>query len=249
MANATLLLKLARNTTIAVLAAGCFFGSSGMARADDFGGSNVGFAGADAREKTWYGYMGVIHHFDPNLQDDSALFRVFGTYGKYRYSTNAVAGGEVKADFGTADVMAGYQKGLQGFVLRGYAGLEFEDHDLSPDNTLDSNRGSDVGVKVQGEFETDYSSPYYANLIASYGTAKERYWTRLRAGYDFSNVVVGPEGLLTGDKEHDEQRVGAFILLKDLGPVSLSLSTGYSDSNDRRGGSSPYATIEVSTSF
>lgn len=211
--------------------------------------STIAFAGADVREDSYYGYIGLRHHLSGDILSDGVLLRGFGLYGEYEYDSPAVAGGEVDADVVAFDAMVGYQKALENIFLRGYVGLEFEDHDLSPNNTFDSNRGSDFGAKVLGEIETDYVSPFYGSLIGSYGTAKERYWARLRGGYNWNGFIFGPEGLLTGNEESDEQRIGAFVTLFGFAPVTLSLSGGYSDTDSNRGGGSAYGTLEISASF
>lgn len=228
----------------AILAASCAMAAIGHAQ-----DSAVLFGGIDGREKSSYSYLGIIDHLNGDVASDGILLRAFGTYGEYDYRSAAVAGGKVNADVTTFDAMIGYQKGLEDFFLRGYVGLDYEDHDLSPNNPFDSNRGSDIGVKVQGEIETGYLSPYYASVIGSYGTAKDRYWVRVRGGYNFDGCILGPEGLLTGTHESDEQRIGAFMTLTNLGRLGLSVSTGYSDTSDRRGGSSWYGTLELSTRF
>lgn len=226
-----------------MLAIGCLAATCG--RAQD---STIVFGGADGREKSYYGYLGLLHHVNPDIAGEGALVRVFGLYGEYDYKSAVVPRGDVDADMVAGDVMLGYQWTVDKGVLRGFAGLDYEDHDLSPNNRYDSNRGSDLGVKFQGEFETDYLSQYYAGVIGSYGTAKERYWLRARGGYNFGGYIVGPEGVLTGDQEYDEQRIGAFLMLVNPG-WGLSVSTGYSDANDRRGGGSMYGALELSTRF
>jgi hypothetical protein len=227
-----------------ILAASCVMASIGHAQ-----GGTVLFGGIDGREKSYYSYLGIREHLNGSIASDGILLRAFGLYGEYDYKSTAVAGGKVDADVAAFDAMIGYQKGLDDLFLRGYVGLDYEDHDLSPNNPFDSNRGSDVGVKVQGEIETGDLSRYYAGFIGSYGTAKDRYWARLRGGYNFGGYILGPEGLLTGTDESDEQRIGAFLTLTNPGRVGLSVSTGYSDTNDRRGGSSWYGTLELSTRF
>jgi len=207
------------------------------------------FAGADGRDQSYYGYVGVRHHFSRYLTEDGFLLHALGIYGKYDYTTAAVVGGKVDGEVAAFSLMGGYQKRLDGLFLRGYAGLDYEDHDLSPNNTSDSNRGGDVGVKFQAEVETDYISTYYAGLIASYGTAKERYWARLRGGYNHDGYIFGPEALLTGNGESDEQRIGVFLTVTKIGPVGLSVSSGYSKLDDNRGGKSIYGTLELSTVF
>lgn len=227
-----------------ILAASCVM--AGVGHTQD---ATVLFGGIDGREKSYYSYLGVREHLNGDIASDGILLRALGAYGEYDYRSAAVAGGKVNADVATFDAMIGYQKGLDDIFLRGYVGFDYEDHDLSPKNPYDSNRGSDVGVKVQGELETGYTSEYYASVIGSYGTAKDRYWARLRGGYNFDGYILGPEALVTGTHESDEQRIGAFMTLTNLGQVGLSVSTGYSDTSDRRGGSSWYGTLELSTRF
>lgn len=211
--------------------------------------SNVAFVGGDVTEDSWYPYIGLIHHFSGSLTNDGWLFQAFGFYSPYEYTTNAVPGGKVNGDAAAFDVMIGYQKVLSQFTLRGYTGPEFENDELSPNNTFDHTRGSDAGVKVQGEIETNYDTPFYGDLIGNYGTAKDRYWTRLRAGYDFQRFIVGPEAQAIGNEEYDEQRVGAFLTIKNVGPTWISIAAGLSSKRPNRGGDSAYGTLEVSTTF
>lgn len=211
--------------------------------------NTIGFGGIDGRQKSYYGYLGLRHHLNADITGDGVLLRLFGLYGEYDYQSAAVPGGDVDADVVSGDAMVGYQWVIDNRFLRAYVGLDYEDHDLSPNNQFDSNRGTDLGVKFQGEFETDYLSQYYAGFIGSYGTAKERYWVRARGGYNFGGYILGPEGLLSGDQEYDEQRVGAFLMLTNPGWAGLSLSTGYSDADDDRGGGSWYGALELTTRF
>lgn len=232
---------------VSATAIACVFASGGLANAAETGaGSTILFAGGDVREKTHYPYVGVIHHFSGDILSSGFLLRAFAYQADYEYSTST---GNVDGRADGADLMIGYQKVMDSYVARGYIGLDYENHDLSPDNLLDSNRGSDTGTKVQLELETDYASSKYASLIASYGSAKDRYWARLRAGHDFSGYVIGPEVLFTGDDEFDERRIGAFVTVRKILPVSLSVSAGYSDTDNNRGASSAYLNFEISRTF
>jgi hypothetical protein len=212
--------------------------------------STVTFAGIDARDRSYYGYAGLIHALNGNLGTDGFLFRTMGLYNRYDYSSSAVVGGNVDGRMSAFDVLFGYQKYYEGFVGRAYIGLDYERHRLSPDNPFDSNRGSAFGVKVRGEVETLYNSPFYGSLLASYGSARERYWVRGRVGHNFQGVIFGPEGVATGNPETDEQRIGAFVIFRNpLTPVELSASAGYSNTDGNRGGSSAYGTLEISVAF
>jgi len=149
----------------------------------------------------------------------------------------------------TLEAMIGYQKVMESYTLRGYVGLDYEHHRLSPNNIYDSNRGTHLGAKVHGEFETDFAAKNYVALMASYGSAVDQYWARARAGRDFGGFVVGPEVLIKGDNEYNERRIGAFLNLRNILPAMFTVSAGASDSGDSRGGNSPYISMELSTTF
>ncbi len=236
-----------------LLALACVGSSANAALAGDRASigdrSNLLFMGGDLTAQYGYPYVGFVHHFNGSIFGDGFLIRAFGSYTPYSYTTNAVPGGKVSGDAAGFDVMVGYQKVLQEITLRGFLGYEFENDDLSPDNPFDKNRGADSGVKVQGELETNYDTPYYANLIGSFGTAKDRYWTRLRVGYDFGWVILGPEALLLGSQEFDEQRGGIFVTVKNIGPMWVSVASGFSSKPANRSGDSAYGTLEVSFTF
>jgi hypothetical protein len=230
---------------VAILTCGIFSGMTSLSLAD----GTLMFLGGDVRENEYYSYVGVRHHFSGDLTSDGVIMRATGLYAGYEYDTNAVTSGEVDADVVAFDALIGYQKGFENLTLRGFVGVDYEDHDLSPENLFDSNSGSDFGVKILGEIETVYASPYYLGLIGSYGSAKERYWSRLRVGHNFGGFIVGPEGILSGSQESDQQRIGAFATIMELGPFWVTASAGYSDTDENRGGSSPYGSIEFSLTF
>jgi hypothetical protein len=212
--------------------------------------STVLFGGFDDRSRSYYGYGGIIYAFNRNIAADGFLFRAMGLYNVYDYDSTAVIGGKVDGRMSAFDVLLGYQKNIPSLNLVGriYAGLDYESHRLSPDNPFDTNDGTAYGVHVRGELETPYLSPYYLSLLSSYGSAKRRYWVRGRAGYNFQGFILGPEGVVTGNRETKEQRVGGFLTIRHpaLGPFELSVSGGYSHTEETRGGGSGYGTVELS---
>lgn len=232
---------------VPLLLTGCLLGAPALVAAEE---ARTGvLVGVDAREKSSYGYLGLTHHFGKHLLDDGIVGRLVAFGGQYKYSSTGVAGGQVKADYTSLEVLLGYQKVFTAFALRAYAGAEYEGHDLSPNNPFDGNRGDHFGAKFRGDIETDFAAPNYGNLIATYGTARDRYWVRGRAGRDFSGYVVGPEIILTGDRLADEQRIGAFLNFRTLLPALLSISAGQAKTEKTSAGYTPYLTMEFSTTF
>jgi hypothetical protein len=235
----------------AVLVSGLLMGSGVPCFADDtnpFAGTVV-FFGGDARNRQEYPYVGFVHHFTGNLTDNGFLLHFFTSYAWYRYTSSAFPGREIRGQSPAFDLMQGYQYVWGPLTLRGFFGVDYENHHLVPNNPFDSDRGSHVGVKVQGEAETAYDQPYYGNLIASFGSAVDRYWTRARIGYNTPDYAFGPEAILTGESQYDEQRLGEFLTLRNFTPVQTSFSVGYASVSRSRGGAGPYGTLELSISF
>ena len=246
----TLTFQMARKlSAISLLSATCVFGSVGTVNAADMGGGTVVFGGVDARERAYYPYIGIIRNFSGDIISSGFMGRLVGFNTHYKYSTNTVSGGAVDGEAESLEALVGYQKVTESYALRGYVGLDYEHHHLSPDNTFDSNRGTHYGVKVRGEFETDFAAQDYVGLVATYGSARERYWARARAGRDIGGYVVGPEALLMGDREYDEQRIGAFLIFRNILPALFTVSAGYSDSGGAHAGEAPYVSMELSTTF
>ena len=198
---------------ISVTAMTCFIGFYGISKADQIDSdSSVLFAGIDWRDKANFSYIGLTQHYNGDILSDGFLIRAMVGHSNYEYSTEFDP--RIDATANSLELMLGYQKVMDNYLARGFLGLEYEDHELSPDNTFDENRGSDIGAKVRVELETDFASPNYASLFASYGTAKNRYWARIRGGYDFSGYVIGPEAITLGDQEYSERRLGLFMTVR-----------------------------------
>jgi len=243
--NIMILNKTLRNLSIATIA--CFIGTTGIVNANEMDSNNtIVFTGYDDREDADFAYVGVTHYLNNDMHSDGFVIRALASDSDYEYKTIS---GKTDADANSAEVMLGYQKVMESFVARGFIGVDYEDHDLSPDNRFDDNRGDTTGVKAQVELETLFSSANYGSLLTSYSTANDRYFARLRAGHDFSGFVVGPEAIFLGDQEYNEQRIGAFLMVKKAIPVVLTVSAGYADPDTDRGDSSGYFSLEVSKGF
>ncbi|MFN3657180.1 MAG: cellulose biosynthesis protein BcsS [Pseudolabrys sp.] len=213
--------------------------------------STVLFGGFDARSRSYYGYAGVVTALNRNIATDGFLVRLMGLYNPYDYDSTAVVGGKVDGKMTSFEAMIGYQAYLTGVTLRAFVGLDYEGHRLSPTNPFDSNEGDHWGVHARAELDSPYFAPWYYNLHGSYGSATRRYWVRGRTGYNFSGFIIGPEGLLTGNRVTKEQRVGAFLTVRhaQLLPFEVSFSGGYSHTDETRGGASGYGTVELSFAF
>ena len=203
------------------------------------------FAGASFKEDSAYGYGGGVAALNGDLGKDGFLVRAIVGGGAYEYQSGAVT---IDGKTLQVDGMVGYQLFLAPVRLSAYAGVNYQDHDLTPADPLNSTSGGQTGFKMQGELETMDASPLYVSAIGSYSTANDSYWARGRAGMGLFSTTVGPEIVFDGNDEYDAQRYGGFISV-GLGIATLSFSAGWADVNGTQGEDSMYGTVGISTSF
>lgn len=206
-------------------------------------------------EDSFYTYLGGIMAIDGDLAQDGWLARLGLGYGEYDYDTTAIAfpaTTNVDGDHNSIDLMAGYQHFYDRGRVTFFAGVHRADHDLSPNDTNNPTRGSEVGAKAQLEILHDITTKWGIDLAASGTTVFNGYWGRARLGYNLDQlgegVYLGPEAILLGGESFDQRRLGIYINGVDLGPVNVGASTGQAW-NSRRGENSMYFTANFGTTF
>ena len=212
---------------------------------------NMVFGGASVAEDSTFGYLGAVHAMNGDLSKQGVLLRGLLSYGEYNYDTTAVVGGNVDGQATGAELGVGYQWVNPGSRFSLYAGIDHQDHDLSPNDASNKVDGGETGGAVQAEFET-LGSPWYGGLIGKYSSTYETYWVRGRVGYAFGSMIVGPEVVLGGNEEYDEKRYGLFLNVPVSTSVSVSVSAGHykaegdSAIRDQSGG---YVGLNISSQF
>ena len=206
------------------------------------------FGGGDVRQRSWYAYGGFVFAPFGDLTQNGFLLRGVIGGGEYEYDNAGVAGGEVDGDHINLEGMLGYQFLMDMARVSVYAGVNVQDHDLSPNDPGNSVDGTEVGFAATGEIETLETSPFYGNLAGTFSTANDTYWTRGRIGWRIDQFVIGPEGSLSGNDEYDAARIGGFGMMQ-LGMFNVSVSVGWADVDGTQGDDSVYGTLGVGTAF
>jgi hypothetical protein len=204
----------------------------------------VAFSGFDAVKDASYAFQGIILSANRDISRDGVVFRLYGSHTDYEYDTEGVPGGRVDGDAWQGDAMVGYKISRGLWWAAGYIGVDYQDHDLTPDDLENPVSGSEVGFKVAADVATlRQGTPLYFALNGQYSTAFDSYWARARVGINHNRFTFGPEGLAMGNDAFDAQRVGAFLTfdveLSRSMPVEITLSGGYqfvSESDDNGGG-------------
>jgi len=213
-------------------------------------------------------YSSLITAFNRDIDKDGFLFRVQGSVDLFDYNT-ALNCRNAKID-GTewqGAALVGYQVIRDDINYSAYVGVEDLSINLSPKDFNNPARGNQAGVGVVVEVETEQEKRFYGDVYGEYTSAFETYYVRVRTGAKFgpglpaSQVAIGPEGSLLGDRSFIAERLGGFVLvpvpLKSLGRVEVIAAGGYqwvSNTGDAvsgslAGGTGGYATVSFSLPF
>jgi hypothetical protein len=184
------------------------------------------FSGVDAGPNGNGFYLGAISALNGDFARDGVLLRGLGVYGTYEYLADT---GNIHGRYSLFDAMIGYQFVRPGFRIAGYVGAEHQNHDLSPFDPTNRVVGGEFGFKVAGDVTLGPTKkdPLFLNLMGSYSSAFDTYWSRLRIGYKVDSFTFGPEGLLSGNEGNDARRIGGFVQMRvDKTPLEITVSAG-----------------------
>lgn len=196
---------------------------------------------------------GAIYAFN-GLGSDSVYLRAFGGHAWYEYTSGAGLG-IIEGRAALFDAMIGYQVVRSNIRAALAVGVDYQDHDLSPNDPGNRIRGSETGFKVMGDVGTLKAAPWFFDLIGSYSTAFDSYWARGRVGYEVHKVVIGPEAVFYGNSDFEARRVGGFVQFDiPVGHVftRTSIAAGHEQTDDngifggRQGG---YGTLNFAFAF
>jgi hypothetical protein len=214
-------------------------------------------SGAEFAPESWASYSSALVSVGGDIAKPGIVLNGFLLGGQYSYDTDAVAAGNVDADFLRGHVMVGYA-GVFGQLWWGaYAGVDVENHDLEPGDPTNAVSGTETGFKIANEMMTVAVPDVFAYSYFSYSTAFDTYYMHAQVGPRFHDIAFGVEGVLLGDEEWSGQRIGSFVRLPfDLGEGApggtLMLSGGYQYSDDEppaRGNEGAYGTLGVKFLF
>lgn len=240
-------MTLNRNMLLSTIFMGFLLMSPSLAKAD----SAQVFTSADAKENSWYTYLGGVAALSgQNLSSqDGLLLRGSVGYGKYDYDTSAVTNGNVDGTVKAGDIMVGYQHYYNTDMrISAYLGVSSENQKLSPSYQGAEVAGSERGLKGQVELQGKIMPRIPYQAIASYSTGFDTYWSQAHIGYDIGGAVVGPEIGFQGNEAYNEQRYGAILSDVNLGGATLlKVSAGLANSD--RNNDSGYANIGLTKNF
>lgn len=219
--------------------------------------STVVFSGIDFSKDSYAGWTGLIVSLERDLGKSGFMFRAVGVHAGYEYDTTfGTTPAVIDGDAWIGDVMIGYQAVHPALRAAAYIGIEYQDHDLTPDDPSNRVNGDEAGFKVVGELESPWDSRFYFGAIGAYSTAYDTYWTRGRLGLRHDGLLFGVEGGASGNDGYDNQRLGGFFEFPvPMGPLTgyVALHGGYQFADEGEaglgGGRGAYGGVGYSFSF
>ena len=188
----------------------------------------------------WSGHSTFGYSLLAPLDEEGPRIRVGGGAGRYTYDGAIIVAPAIGPDRapktasvtfnGTAsllEILVGQQWRVENWTTKVFAGYQWSDHTLLPDDANNQIRGSDTGVKVLWENWLDLSPSLWAQLDVGYAEPFESYQATGRVGWKvFDPFAIGLELRGLGNRIYDRARAGAFVAFPVLNQ-DVRVSGGY----------------------
>jgi hypothetical protein len=172
------------------------------------------------------------------IDRDGFALKVMTGGGEYRYRSGALGNAEVTGRVIAATILPGWRFRRDSLIVTVFAGLDYQDHRLSPDDPSAGLRGSYFGARTTIEA---WYEPTTATMIAADATVSTigpSYSARAAFGWKlFERFYVGPEvkGFAV-DSNYRQFRAGMHVTAIKVGWSEWSAGAGWTIDSDSRDG-------------
>ena len=234
----------------AAFAAACCVSAAALcspARADpsEPGATWLFFTGTDIWRSGGFIHGGLLWSPD-RLDREGFTLKAMVSGGTYRYLSGALGGAEVIGREVTAQLMPGWRFKGAHTEFKVFAGLDAQDHRLSPDDPSSGLRGQDLGLRAGFDF---WAEPFVNAMLATDGmvsTVARSYSFRIAAGWRIGGFAyIGPEAQAFASDGYSQRRIGLHITALKTGDFEWSAAAGWARDSDER--SSLYLRLGVLT--
>lgn len=177
------------------------------------------------------------------LNADGFTLKVLLAEGSYLYRSGAT---DVRGTYLLGSIMPGWRIKRGDLEIKVFAGLDLQNHRLSPDDLTNSLRGNHAGLRVNADI---WWEPTRAMMLASSisgSTIGNSFGIRGAAGWRLMDRFwTGPEIETSGDDVYRQYRIGAHVTSFKTGEFEWALGAGYVEDNSHRSGA--YGRLSVLT--
>lgn len=224
--------RTAASVVVAVFV-GYFCVSPPSAEADD--GDEVAhvilFSGRDIWLNGVFLYGGFL--WSPHgLDEPGFILKAITSGGLYRYRSGALGGATVIGAEATGQILPGWQFKRGHFEAKVFAGLDFENHRLWPNDLSNHLRGQALGLRLAAEV---WAEPSVETMLAgdvSLSTIGINYSARIAAGWHvLEQFYAGPELQVYGGDGYRQLRIGLHLTSLKTGATEWSAAGGWAMSS------------------
>jgi len=202
------------------------------------------FSGADLWRNSGFLHGGLL--WSPNGIDlPGFTLKLLSGAGVYRYHSGSL-GTEVTARQVTAFALPGWRFTYERLQVTAFAGLDVQEHQLTPDDLASRLRGRLIGVRSGFDLWYEPAPDTMLAADASVSTIGRSFSARLASGWRFFDALyLGPELHALGSDNYRQFRAGIHATGLRTGAIEWAASTGWAGDSDRRG--SLYARFGILT--
>lgn len=179
-------------------------------------------------------FYGGLQWAPGGLASDGFMLKVLLAEGTYRYRSGT---NEIRGTGLLAAILPGWRIKRSDLEVKVFAGLDLQNHRLSPDDLTNSLRGNHAGLRVSADL---WWQPQNAMMLASSisgSTIGNSFGIRGAAGWRIMDRFwAGPEIETSGDEVYRQYRIGAHVTSFKTGAFEWALGAGYVEDNSRRSG-------------
>lgn len=192
------------------------------------------FSGVDLWREGGFLHGGFV--WSPRgLSEEGPVLKLVSGAGLYRYRSGALGDLEITGEVLSASLMPGWRFKRAGFTLTLFAGLDAQDHYLSPFDPFSSLIGSYVGLRTAFELWHEPTPGMMLAADATYSTIGDTYGGRLALGWRvFDRFYLGPEAATFMCDNYRQYRVGLHVTGMKAGDFEWSAGAGYAQDSDDR---------------
>jgi hypothetical protein len=194
------------------------------------------FSGGDIARSATFAHGGLI--WSPRGLDlPGFTFKALISGGVYRYSSGALGNVDVTGREFVAQFLPGWRFTGKRVELKIFAGLDLQNHRLSPDDPSSRLRGTDAGFRVAADY---WFEPTLKTMVAANGsvsTIVNSYDARAAYGWKIGDrFYIGPEAQMFASDGYKQWRIGAHITGLRTQRVEWTLASGFAEDSDRKTG-------------
>jgi hypothetical protein len=201
--------------------------------------------GGEVADAAYYSFVGALLPFGERQNGRGWYQRYWVDAFGYEYDGGP---GRVQADAYGVEASLGYGGSNELGWWSASAGLRHTDTSLDPDDRNARARGSQLGGKLQFDFERKVAGDWRVGGIASYSNEQNGYWVRGRVMHGATQArAFGFEAVANGNDEADATAAGFVTTFRPgASRFTVGLKAGYRFQDDADG---VYGGVEVGYGF